>query len=322
LELLARIKAAFAGTSSSEGLVLVPVSATLNRPEGLRHYLIATPSAMQPGKRALIVVLHGGGASARQVMGLAYPPSPLSLFLEIAAREDIVVIAPDAGKGGWSDCFVSDVHAAAKNDVAFIGALIDHAIAMHGADSERVYVIGVSRGGWMTYRLMADIPYKVTAFATVLAGMPPAGHARLPVTPLPALVFGCTADPLIPYHGGKHWYVPRWAPHVRGIEETVTFWRQLAGLPDIPRIASIPQCDPRDSTRITRMVWGDKPDQMQVVLYRIDGAGQAEPSRLKRYRSLFNYLPGRQNGDLEVAEAAWDFFRDKRNKHTSADTAR
>jgi polyhydroxybutyrate depolymerase len=312
------MKAAFAGTSSSAGPALVPVAATLERPEGLRHYLVATKPVAQPGKRALVVVLHGGGASARQVMGLAYPPSPLSVFLEIAVREDIVVIAPDAGKGDWSDCFVSSARAAAKDDVAFIGALIDHAVTAHGADPERVYVIGVSRGGWMTYRLLAEIPHKLSAFATVLAGMPPPGHDRLPAAPLPALFFGCTADPLIPYRGGKHWYLPSWMPVVRGIEETAGFWRELAGLPDKPQIAAIPQRDPGGGTRATRMVWGDRPDQMQVALYRIDGAGHAEPSRLKRYPGLFDYLPGRQNGDLEVAEAAWDFFRDKRARRAPA----
>jgi polyhydroxybutyrate depolymerase len=131
-------------------------------------------------------------------MGLAYPPSPLSVFLEIAAREDIVVFAPDAGKGDWSDWFVSSTRAAAKDDAAFIGALIDHAVTAHDAAPEQVYVVGVSRGGWMTYRLMAEIPHKLCAFATVLAGMPPPGHDRLPAAPLPALFFGCTADPLIP----------------------------------------------------------------------------------------------------------------------------
>jgi polyhydroxybutyrate depolymerase len=318
VQLLTRIKATFAGTSSSAGPALIPVSATLDRPEGLRHYLIATPPVTEAGKRALVLVLHGGGASARQVMGLAFPPSPLSVFLEIAAREDIMVIAPDAGKGDWSDCFVSDVRAAAKDDVAFISALIDHAITRHGADPERVYVIGVSRGGWMTYRLMAEIPHKLSAFATVLAGMPPPGHDRPPAVPLPALFFGCTADPLMPYHGGKYWYVPRWVPPVRGIEETARFWRELAGLPDTPEVAAIPRTDPRGPTAATRIMWGNRPDQMQVVLYRIDGAGHAEPSRLKRYPGLFDYLPGRQNGDLEVAETAWDFFREKRARHASA----
>jgi polyhydroxybutyrate depolymerase len=291
----------------------------LDRPEGPRHYLIATPSRAEQGKRALVVVLHGNGASASQVMGLAYPPSPLSVFLEIAARDDLVVIAPDAGKRGWSDCFVSSERAAAKDDVAFIGALIDHAIDAHGADPERVYVIGVSRGGWMTYRLMAEIPHKLAAFAAVLSGMPQHGHDRLPTTPLPALFVGCTADPLMPYHGGKHWYVPRWVPRVRGIEETVQFWRELAGLPDTPTVAAIPQTDPNAATRATRIMWGDRPDRMQIVLYRIDGAGHAEPSRLKRYPGLFDYLPGRQNGDFEVAEVAWDFFREKRTRCVSPD---
>ena len=312
MKLPTRIKTGLLGTSSSAGPALVPLAATLDRPEGLRHYLVATPPAAQPGKRALVLVLHGSGASARQVMGLAYPPSPLSVFLEIAARENLVVIAPDAGKGGWRDCFVSDARAAAKDDVAFIGALIDHAVAAHGADPERVYVIGVSRGGWMTYRLMAEIPHKLSAFATVLAGMPPPGHDRSPAVALPALFFGCTADPVMPYRGGKYWYVPGWVPAVRGIEDTARFWRELAGLPDTREIAALPQADARAATRATRITWGDRPDRMQVVLYRIDGAGHAEPSRLKRYPGLFDYLPGRQNGDLEVAEAAWDFFREKR----------
>jgi polyhydroxybutyrate depolymerase len=53
---------------------------------------------------------------------------------------------------------------------------------------------------------------------------------------------------------------------------------------------------------------------LQVGLYRIDGAGHAEPSRLKRYPRFINWLTGLQNADLEVAEAAWDFFREKRAK--------
>lgn len=47
-------------------------------------------------------------------------------------------------------------------------------------------------------------------------------------------------------------------------------------------------------------------------LYRIDGAGHAEPSRLKRYPRFINWLTGAQNAELEVAEAAWNFFREER----------
>ena len=289
---------------------LVPQPASLTRPEGPRRYLVAAPPGGTPGGRALIVVLHGAGASAEQVLGLAYPPSPLSVWLDIAAREQLVVIAPDAGKGGWSDCFASSARVARKDDVAFIDALIDDAIARHGVDPARVYLIGVSRGGWMAYAAATRLPHRLAAFSAVLAGMPRPGRVQAPTTPLPALIFGCTADPLNYYHGGKPWYTLRFAEPVRSIEDSAHAWRELAGLPDIPDVVRLPAGDAR--TSVTRFMWGRAADGMQVGLYRIDGAGHAEPSRLKRYPRFINWLTGLQNADLEVAEAAWDFFREKR----------
>lgn len=303
------------GTSDSAGPGLLPAAATLDRPEGARRYLVAAPPASTGGKRGLVVVLHGAGASAEQVLGQAFPPSPLSLWLEIAAREQLVVIAPDAGKGGWSDCFAPEARVAKKDDVAFIGALIDHAVGHLDVDPARVYLIGVSRGGWMAYAVAAALPHKLAAFSVVLAGMPPPGRGKEPGTPLPALIFGCTADPLIYYHGGKPWYALGFAEPVRGIEASVHAWRELAGLPDTPDIVHLPTTDPQARTSVTRYIWGRQADGLQVGLYRIDGAGHAEPSRLKRYPGFINWLTGLQNADLEVAEAAWEFFRTKR-RHT------
>ena len=295
----------------------MPVPATLDRPQGARRYLIAAPPAAAPPeaapqRRALVVVLHGAGSSAEQVLGLAFPPSPLSVWLEIAAREQLVIIAPDAGKGGWTDCFALDERVARKDDVGFIGALIAQAVTRHDVDPARVYLIGVSRGGWMAYAVATAMPEKLAAFSVVLAGMPPPGRAKAPTVPLPALIFGCTADPLIRYHGGKHWYAPGFVPAVRSIEDSVHVWRELAGLPDTPEVVRLAASDPRGRTGVTRFMWGTAQDGLQVGLYRIDGAGHAEPSRLKRYPRFINWLTGLQNADLEVAEAAWAFFRDKR----------
>ncbi len=54
------------------------------RPEGERRCLVALPTGAAEGKRPLVVLLHGAGASARQVLGVAFPPSPRSVWLEIA----------------------------------------------------------------------------------------------------------------------------------------------------------------------------------------------------------------------------------------------
>jgi polyhydroxybutyrate depolymerase len=310
----ANVNAMLRGASDSTGPSVVPVSASLDRPEGVRRYLVAAPSETTPKSRALVVVLHGAGASADQVLGLAFPPSPLSLWLEIAVREQLVVIAPDAGKGGWSDCFASEARKAKKDDVGFVGALMDHAIAAYDVDPERIYLIGVSRGGWMAYAVANEYSQRLAAFSVVLAGMPPIGRARMPKTPLSALIFGCTADPLIHYYGGKPWYALGFAEPVRSIEDTVHAWRELAGLPDAPDVAPLPISDSRARTSVTRFIWGKRADRLQVGLYRIDGAGHAEPSRLKRYPRFISWLTGLQNADVEVAEAAWDFFREKRSK--------
>lgn len=308
----AAVNMVFRGASDNSAPCLRPVPATLARPEGERRYLLAAPEGAPAGKRALVVVLHGAGATPEQVLGMAYPASPLSVWLAIGQREGLVVIAPDAGKGGWSDGFASAAKAARKNDVAFVETLIDLAIHQHDVDPARVHVIGVSRGGLMACRLAVEIGHRLAAFSSVLAGMPAPGQSRMPERPLPALFFGGTLDPLIPYHGGKTWRTLGMIGPVSSIEDSAQCWRKLAGLPDMPEVTPIASHHAWDTTRVTRSIWGDNPAGPQVGVFRIHGGGHAEPSALKRYPGFINKLVGRQNADIEVAEAAWEFFRDKR----------
>lgn len=273
--------------------------------------MLALPDKPATGKRPLVVILHGAGASAKQVLGMAFPPSPLSVWLEIAEREEVIVAAADAGKSGWSDCFASDAQVAKKDDVGFIGAVIDDAVARYGADPDRVHVIGVSRGGLMAYRVAVEMPHRLAAFSALLACMPLPGRTRTPTVALPALILGCTRDPFMPYEGGKRLLTLGFLEPMMGIEDSARVWRELAGLEDAPVVEEWAPAHGKGKTRATRFTWGEA-DGLQVVLYRIDGGGHAEPSRLKRYPELINRLVGPQNGDLEIAEAAWDFFKEKR----------
>ena len=290
---------------------------TLLRPEGLRHYLKAAPARQASNAgRPLVIVLHGSGASAAQVLGQAFPPSPLSVWLEIAEREQLVVIAPDGvkrrGQRAWNDGFAAIASNPDVDDVGFIAAIIDRAIAEDGVDPERVYVTGVSKGGMMAYRLATELAPRLAGFCAILAGMPVARSYAAPSAPVSTMIVAGTADPFMPYHGGKSWCTLWFMAPMLGIEATASCWRRLAGLPEAPSdTRHFPQQD-GSTTRASCMVWGDDPRALQVALLAIEGGGHAEPSRTRRYPGLFSRFPGRQNGDLEIAEEAWAFFRDKR----------
>jgi polyhydroxybutyrate depolymerase len=304
------LRSFFLGTDLKDASSAPVVKVVMMRPEGARHYLKAAPVRSAGEKRPLVVVLHGSGASAEQVLGMAFPASPLSVWLEIAEREQVIVIAPDGCKGrgqrAWNDGFADIAGNPKCDDVDFISAVIDRAIEEDGADPDRVYVIGVSKGGMMTYRIAAELPHRLAAFSAVLASMPVQAAYAPPAVPLSALIVAGAKDPFIPYSGGKS-FVTLWfmAPAL-GIEATAAIWRKLAGLSSAPVMNT--------SRRAVRYTWGADAGALQVVLFKIMGGGHAEPSRKKRYPGLFSRFPGHQNADIEIAEEAWAFFKDKRRQ--------
>jgi polyhydroxybutyrate depolymerase len=74
----------------------------------------------------------------------------------------------------------------------------------------------------------------------------------------------------------------------------------------------VPHRSSDDPTRATRFVWGNDPHKLQVKLLKIDNGGHAEPSISKRTGWLLTKFLGPQNGDVELAEEVWEFFKDKR----------
>jgi polyhydroxybutyrate depolymerase len=305
------LKSGFLGIDTQSANIAKVTPHELMRPEGMRHYLMALPSQNVTEKRPLVVILHGGGASAKQVLGMAFPPSPLSVWLEIAEREQLVVVAPEGCKKGWNDSFADVANKPQTDDTGFIEAIIDLAIANHAVDPARVFVIGVSKGGTMAYRLASEIAPKLAGFAAVLATMPAKSVCPPTKTAISALIIANTKDPFIPFNGGKFFYTPLLSPMISA-EETVAVWRNLAGLADTPTVTQIAHSNRHNPTSAKRYVWGTDPKKIQVSFVKVDRAGHTEPSQLKRYPWLLTRLIGAQNADIEVAEEAWAFFKDKR----------
>lgn len=316
---LARVAAALFAIHAMSGAGAATVSAeTMARPEGTRHYLLVQPAQAGTDKLPLVIVLHGHSGSAAQALGQGRIDDPGVAWLAIADREHLLVLAPDGlkgsdGKQGWNDCRADATTNPAADDVGYIGALIDRAIAEYHADPERVFVTGISNGGSMTYRAAIELGPRLAAVAVMSASMPAHSLCAAPSHALPLLLTHGTADKLAPYAGGE---VGSWLLKGRGsdigVEASVKLWRELDRLQDTPAVSVVPHRDPGDATRATRYLWGADPRQLQVELLKIDGGGHMPPSVAHRLPWLLASLLGAQNGDVEFTEEAWTFFKDKR----------
>jgi len=288
----------------------------LSRPEGSRHYLLVEP-ARSDARHPLVILLHGHTGTAKQLLGQGMGAAPLSVWLEIAERGNLVVVAPDGAKGsdetqGWNDCRADAATNPHTDDAGFIAALIDEAVANHHVDPARVYVMGMSNGGMMAFRLAAEMSEKLAAIATVGASMAARSQCKAPAKKLPVLMISGEADPLVPFRGGDVRPVSEARGSVIGVEAAAQFWRELDGLAKLPgETREFPKLDANDKTRATLTRWGKDPRRYQVELIRIDGGGHVEPSIRMRIGPLYRTIVGAQNGDFEAAEEAWNFFKDK-----------
>jgi polyhydroxybutyrate depolymerase len=131
-----------------------------------------------------------------------------------------------------------------------------------------------------------------------------------PSHPVPMLMMNGTADPLVPYEGGRG--TSRFA--VDGFwstEETLLFWRRINGCEatDAQSI-NLQNRDAADQSTVT-LVNSRCPPGRDVVLYRINGGGHRMPASFSdtRFARLVNYMFGPQNHDIDGAEAIWGFFK-------------
>lgn len=294
-------------------------SVDLPRPEGTRHYLMAAPTRIVPGRHPLVLLFHGHMGSAAGVLGKKSITAPMSVWLDIADREQVIVIAPDGVKGsdgetGWNDCRANADTNPHSDDTGFVNAIIDKAIAEHGADPERVYVMGVSNGASMVLRLASEIAPRLAGFAAIASSVAAKSTCPPPSVPLSGLFVAGTGDKIVPYGGGEVHIVPwRGRGSVIGVDQSVATWRTLDQLPGTAVSTHVPHRSEDDPTRAIRSVWGADPRKLQVQLLKIEHGGHTEPSKSKRLGWVFSTLLGAQNGDVEVAEEAWEFFKDKRS---------
>lgn len=248
-----------------------------------------------PGPFPLVVALHGRLGTGAQML-------ELSSFTKLAQREKFIVVYPDGIGRSWADGRgTSPASQEGVDDVAFLSALIDEFVQHHHADASKVFVTGMSNGGFMTLTLACRIPEKLAGVGSVTGFMGDQfAKTCAPTKALPVAIIAGDTDPIVPYAGGE---LKGGRGVTLGAEATAARWAELNGCSAAPLVSELPDVDPNDGTRVERREFTNcrSPLRLDVV----KGGGHTWPSGDK-------YLPegiiGKTSRDLDASAELWRFW--------------
>jgi polyhydroxybutyrate depolymerase len=257
----------------------------------------------------LVIVLHGNTQTGADMAEHTSWP-------QVAKREGFGVVFPDGLNRAWADLRPNSKRAGrvppdGTDDAAFIVRLAEEFIADGVADPKRIYVTGLSNGGAMTMAMVCVRADLFAAAASVIMNLTDeSAGACHPSRPVPFLMMNGTADPLVPYLGGRG--TSRFA--VDGFwstDKTLEFWRRANGCEtNDAGVTDLEDRDKSDQTTVTR-IESNCPPGRDVVLYRVNDGGHRMPGGFPdaRFPRVVNYLLGPQNQDIDGAETIWTFFK-------------
>ena len=284
--------------------------------DGPRDYILASPANPAAGPRPLVLVLHGHIGTAANALGQGKAPSPLSDWLNVVDRQQVLVAALQGLKGsdnhtGWHDCRLDATEDPTADDVGFAQRVVNGLVQSGRADPRRIYVMGMSNGGMMAYRLALEMhptPAAIAAVSSTMASQTACGETPPKVS---VLMINGTDDPIVPYLGGKVGLRGYKTGMVIGADATRDFWLRADGLSNVTPLAyNFPHRSSDDATRATRLSYGPAGGP-QVVTITVQNGGHVEPSLVYHYGWFYHQLVGAQNSDFESVEQAWAFFQGK-----------
>lgn len=280
---------------------------TLTVGQVTRAYFVHTPQRARGQRVPVLFVLHGGNGTAPR-------RSAQTGFNPIADRENFVVVYPQGINKSWNDgratAFLLQ-RGENADDVAFFRAMIDALVADGSADAARVYVDGGSNGGMMVYRLACEMSERIAGGVAAVASLPvPYAPQCKPKQPVSLLIMAGTADPLMPFVGGR---VSPMSKTDNGLVipmmDTVAFWRKTNGCGDPPKTSTLPDLDPADGMTTDVTYWPRCDGGAQLKFYKMNGSGHGAPRRPVSSTGGAERAGGPITDDFDSSEEAWSFLK-------------
>jgi polyhydroxybutyrate depolymerase len=172
---------------------------------GDRPVFLQVPSSYEHATPTpLVVYLHGYGS-------VAFVESRWTGVERLVEQEGVLLLAPDGktdpnGNQFWNafpPCCDGrgDPPLPPTDDVSYLGALVEEVSAVWNVDPKRIYFLGHSNGGWMSYRMACERADLIAAIAPSAGALYPDPARCRPSEHVSALHIHGELDDAVPYAG-------------------------------------------------------------------------------------------------------------------------
>ncbi|WP_127091738.1 alpha/beta hydrolase family esterase [Aquabacter cavernae] len=266
-----------------------------------RSYLLSRPAGPVPAQpRPTIIALHAAGQTSEGLRDY--------LGLEPAAqREGYVTVYPQGIGHVWNDGRPAAMRLKAVltpgDDVPFLVALAQRLVEQGIADPARLYLMGISNGGFMVERMACEFAGLFAAYSVAMATAPANYREEChPERPVPIMFVHGTADGVIAWNG---FWTPLGA--TLSAPDSAALYAKLdqcseASDQDLPDIVGM------DATTVSVRRYTQCADGVEVVLYKINRGGHQSPARVETKPGLATPFLGLRNRDIDMGEESLAFF--------------
>tara|TARA_B100001142_G_scaffold330398_1_gene399270 strand:- start:19090 stop:20121 length:1032 start_codon:yes stop_codon:yes gene_type:complete len=253
-----------------------------------RSYILYVPdsySSLNP--TPLVLNLHGYSSNAGQQM-------IYSNFYTLADLEGFILVHPQGtldnqGFAYWNSGGITEV-----DDVGFLSSLIDTIATDYNINLDRVYSMGMSNGGFMSYTLACELSNRISAIASVTGSMIESQFLNCNSEhPMPVMQIHGTSDLIVPYEGNEN---------IASIDNVISYWANFNQCSLDPVVSNVPDVNLLDLSQTEHYVYDSGLNGTSVELYKVIDGGHTWPG------ALIPLTGNNTNQDFNASQEIWNFF--------------
>ena len=179
------------------------------------------------------------------------------------------------------------------DDVGFTEALIDSLSAAYSIDQNRIYAVGMSNGGFMSFQLACDLSNKIAAVGSVTGSMTPSTLGNCNAShPMPIIQIHGTTDPTVPYNGSAGW--------TASVTNILNHWATFNNCSPAPTVVNVPNTNVLDGSTVEKYTYENGDNCSEVVHYKVTNGQHTWPG------CIFNFAG--TNYDINASVEIWNFI--------------